>query len=250
MQAQRRHASGMTPSEASDGSRKSQGKLSGARLSRSEFVLIGGGAVGGILFALTYLIEGATRPGYDATQQAISALSLGPGGVVQQINFVAFGVLLLFSAVGWRRVLRPGRARVLFPLFEALTGVGLIVDGFFSQDPAPGYPVGAVLLTTPTLHGKVHVIFAIIAITSLALGCFALAWRFSVEPQWHGWALYSVVVGLLTIIFIAIFGAAQGAHGPAGVFERLATGVHSVWSLTVLAKLLIQARQRSTPSAN
>ncbi len=51
------------------------------------------GTLASVLFATTYLIEGATRPYYSALQQPISALSLGPGGWVQQVNFVAFGVV-------------------------------------------------------------------------------------------------------------------------------------------------------------
>ncbi len=49
------------------------------------------GTIASVLFTITYLIEGATRLDYSAWQQAISALSLGPGGWVQQVNFVVFG---------------------------------------------------------------------------------------------------------------------------------------------------------------
>jgi len=46
------------------------------------------GTIGSLVFTAAYLIEGATRPDYSAWQQPISALSLGPGGWVQQVNFV------------------------------------------------------------------------------------------------------------------------------------------------------------------
>ena len=59
------------------------------------------GVVGALLFTAVYLLEGPTRPGYDAWVQPISALSLGRGGWVQQANFALYGVLLVLSALGW-----------------------------------------------------------------------------------------------------------------------------------------------------
>ena len=227
----------------SKSSRDTQSGLDGAPMSRATLLLVSSGTIGSILFTTTYLIEGITRPGYNAWQQAISALSLGPGGWVQQANFIIFGLILLFAAFGWRRVLKPGVAATWFPILEATTGLAMIVDGFFSQDPAPGYPQGAIL-TAPTLHGEIHLIFAFISITALAFSCFALARRFAVEPRWRGWATFSVITGLLTIILITIFGAESSHVGmTAGLFERLATGVHSIWGLLLLVRLLTLSRR-------
>jgi uncharacterized protein DUF998 len=50
------------------------------------------GVAGTVLFPIIYVIEGATRPGYDAWRQTISSLSLGPGGWIQQLNFALCGV--------------------------------------------------------------------------------------------------------------------------------------------------------------
>lgn len=215
--------------------------LDGAPLSRTTLLLVSASLVGSLLFMLVYLIEGATRPDYIAWQQAISALSLGPGGWAQQANFIVFGALILCSAIGWRRVLAPGRGSVWFPILQAVTGAGLIIDGVFSQDPAPGYPVGATL-TAPTLHGTIHSAFAFVTITTLAVSCFVLAWRFAAEPRWRGWATYSIITGALTIVLIALFGAV-GAHGGlAGVYERVSTGVHSLWSLLLILRLFALSR--------
>ena len=74
------------------------------------FGLVSCGGIGAFLFTVTYLIEGFTRPGYDAWQQPISALSLGPGGWVQQVNFVVFGVLMVLSAC-WLVSVPDARAR-------------------------------------------------------------------------------------------------------------------------------------------
>jgi hypothetical protein len=230
-----------TPAHSNTTPAKARPSLDGATLSPTTLALIACGTLGGILFATVYLIEGATRPGYVAWQQAISALSLGAGGWMQQVNFVLFGALTLCSVIGWRQALLPGPASLGYPVLKAASGIGLIVDGFFSQDPAPGYPLGAVI-GAPTTHGTIHVIFAFVSITAIAIGDFVLAWRFSTEPRWRIWALFAALTGVLTIVFIALFGA-TGAHGGiAGVYERVATGVNSVFGIAVFVRLLLDRR--------
>lgn len=229
------------PANRQSSSEMTHSGLNGGWLSTTTLLLVGLGTIGSILFTTTYLIEGITRPGYSALQQAISALSLGPGGWVQQVNFIVFGLLVICSAFGWQQLLKPGAGSIAYPILKVITGLGLIVDGFFSQDPAPGYPVGAVL-TPPTLHGEIHLIFAFVTITAIALGCFVLARRFAVEPRWRTWAVYAVVTGLLTIVFIAIFGALSRHSDIAGLFERLSTGVDSLLGILLIGRLLLMAR--------
>ncbi len=195
------------------------------------------GTLGSLLFTTTYLIEGATRPDYSAWQQAISALSLGPGGWVQQVNFVVFGLITIWTAFAWRVFLQGGPGATWYPILRGLQGLALVVDGFFSQDPAPGYPRGAALVS-PTTHGTIHVLFAFVAITAIAVGFFVLARRFAREPGWRWWAAACVLCGVLTIVLIATFGALNGQHSAvAGLFERLATSVATVWGIVFLTRL-------------
>ncbi|MGH7861951.1 MAG: DUF998 domain-containing protein [Candidatus Dormibacteraceae bacterium] len=206
------------------------------------------GVAGAVLFTLTYLIEGATRPGYAAWQQAISALSLGPGGWIQQVNFVVFGGCTLCLAVAWWKILKGGVGAKVYPAFRGIEGFGLIAVGFFSQDPAAGYPPGAVL-TAPTLHGEIHILGAFVIVFAIALGLSVMAWRFLSELHWRGWAVYSVISGILTLFFMALFGMAQHGGGNAGLFERLATNLETIWGVILLARLWAGAKfMRSTPS--
>jgi Protein of unknown function (DUF998) len=200
------------------------------------------GVAGVVLFPLIYLIEGATRPGYNAWAQAISALSLGPGGWIQQADFIVCGVSVLCIALVWRKILKGGVCSTSYPIMRSIEGLGLIVIGFFSQDPAPGYPPGTVL-TAPTLHGEIHLIFTFVTVGAMALGFFVIAWRFVKEPHWRWWAAYSVISGLLTIAFMHFYGMGLAQHSAyAGVFERLATNTDAVWSVLVLARLWAGAR--------
>lgn len=192
------------------------------------FGLVSCGGVGAFLFTVTYIIEGITQPGYNAWQQPISALSLGPGGWVQQINFLAFGILTLLAAYGWYRLLAPGRYSIVFPLFQVVAGVGLI---------------GVALFT----GGTIHIIFAFMLIIAFADGCIVLARRFTLEPRWRGWAVYSAMTGVLILVFWFLFFGYITAPS-AGLIERLSAGSHALWVCLLVATLFFRRRQGEEPT--
>src|SRR6516162_2126654 len=212
--------------------------LDGRVLSVRAWLLLAAGTAGGLVFTGVYLAEGATRAGYRALAQPVSALSLGPGGWVQQLNFIVFGALVCGSAAGWRAALAPDRGAWAFPVLRAVAGVGLVMDGLFAQDSSGGYPPGA-RAGAATVHGQVHTLFAVITITALAGGCFVLAARFAAEPAWRRWAPFAAAAGVATVVFIAAF----GAGGLAGVWERAAGGATSVLTVAVLIRLAVTSRR-------
>src|SRR5215471_4346999 len=78
--------------------------LAGAQAGQDRITqwMLAGGVVGSVFFVAVLLIEGATRPGYDAWVQAGSALSLSGWGWMQIANFVVCGVLVFGFALGLR----------------------------------------------------------------------------------------------------------------------------------------------------
>jgi hypothetical protein len=205
------------------------------------------GVAGAVLFTLIYLIEGVTRPGYSAWQQPVSALSLGPGGWVQQANFVVYGVCTLCLAGAWRTVLTGGAGALSYPLLRSLEGLAAMLVGVFSQDPA-GYPPG-ITVTTPTLHSEIHLIGAFVLVGTNVCAFLVMAWHFARDWQWWGWAAYSVLSALLMLVCMALFGMAQQHGGDAGLFERLATSTVTIWGVLLLAHLWAGARfMRPSPA--
>jgi hypothetical protein len=195
--------------------------------------------MGVVLFDAVYLIEGVSRPGYDAWQQAISTLSLGPGGWVQQANFIGLGVITIGVAFVWRRVLEGGVCETWYPIMRVLEGLSLIMIGFFSTDPAFGYPPGA---PTPqpfsTVHGIVHFAFTFTIIFAMMASLVIIARRFWGDRDWRGWAGFSIASAVVINVFIALFGVANGHHSHyAGVFERVATNIETIWALALLVRL-------------
>jgi hypothetical protein len=201
------------------------------------------GVAGAVLFTTIYLIEGMIRPGYSAWQQPISALSLGPGGWIQQANFVVYGVCTLCLAGAWRQVLKGGAGALTYPVLRGVEGLTATVVGFFSQDPA-GYPPGAAVTTrtTPTLHGEIHLLGAFVLVGTLVGAFVVMAWRFARDLHWWGWATYSVLSALLVLVFMALFGMAQQHSGDAGLFERLAISTEPIWGVLLLGRLWAGAR--------
>ena len=204
--------------------------------------LLACGAIGPLLFIVMFLIEGATRPNYNAWHHFVSSLSQGEQGWMQIANFLMCGVLVLCFAIGLRRVLHPGKGSIWGPLLLGIFGLCLIGAGLFVTDPLLGYPPGAP--STPTLHGVVHIFLSLVAFIALPAACFVLARRFAGDPAWHGWAFYSLATGILVIVFFIITDvvASLDPNGPAGLFQRLSIIIGWGW-IALLAFRLMSKNQ-------
>ena len=180
------------------------------------------GTAGTLLFPIIYLIEGATRPGYDPLRQTISALSLGPGGWIQQLNFALCGVSVLWMAFVWRKVLAGGVCATWYPIIRGVEGVGLIAIAVFTRDP-------------------LHTAFMIAIVDAMSLSLFVIARRFWGDPNWRGWVAFSVACGLWPMLLMPLFGVALNPHSAlaayAGLIERLATNADTIWSLVLVSYL-------------
>ncbi|HEV2457000.1 MAG TPA: DUF998 domain-containing protein [Ktedonobacterales bacterium] len=182
------------------------------------------GTAGTLLFPIIYLVEGATRPGYDPLRQTISSLSLGPGGWIQQLNFALCGVSVLWSAYVWRKILAGGVCATWYPIIRGVEGLGLIAIAIFTRDP-------------------LHTVFLVVIVDAMSLGLFVIARRFWRNPGWRGWVAFSVACGLWPMLLMPFFGVALNTHGVlsgyAGLIERLATNADTVWSLVLVIRLWV-----------
>jgi hypothetical membrane protein len=201
-------------------------------------LLLACGAIGPLLFIVMFLIEGATRPNYNAWHHFVSSLSQGELGWMQITNFLMCGVLVLCFAIGLRRVLHPGKGSTWGPLLLGIFGLCLIGAGLFVTDPILGYPPGAP--STPTLHGTIHVLLSLVAFIALPAACFVLAGRFAGDPAWRGWAFYSLATGILVIVFFITTDlvASLDPNGPAGLFQRVCIIIGWGWIALLAFRLM------------
>ena len=179
---------------------------SAATLTRA---LLLGSAVAGPLYVLVGVIETLTRPGYDPTRHDLSLMSNGDWGWIHSSLLVLTGVLTCAGAVGMWRVLHSSPGGTWGPRLVGLYGLGLIGAGFFSADPALGFPPGTpVDARAVSWHGLLHIICGGIGFLGLIAACFIFARRFAAQGL-RGWMVFSVVTGV--VYFAAFVGIAVGS---------------------------------------
>lgn len=178
-------------------------------------IFLSSGLVGAALFVLTFLIDGATRPGYHPVRQPVSALALGPRGWVQTANFVVCGLLITAASPG----IYQAAGSLWLAGLVAVFGLALVASGVFPMDPMRGYPPGTPE-GTPTKTSRNHqlhdwagmVVFA-------ALPAAALAAALVLTDTL--WAVGSGVVAAVLVVFFLWFGTAWEADDPrAGLVQR------------------------------
>ena len=210
-----------------------------AKLTR---VLLLCGVVAGPLYVIVGVIEMLTRPGFDPTRHDLSLMSNGDWGWIHVSLLILTGLLTIAGAVGMRRVLRGGRGGTWGPPLLGIYGLGLIGAGFFTADPALGFPPG-----TPanahavSWHGLLHFICGGIGFLGLIAACFVFARRFAARRQ-RGWVAYCVATGV--IYLVAFAGIAVGSNS-VGVITTIVILSFSValvlgwaWVSPIAVKLL------------
>ena len=210
-----------------------------AKLTR---VLLLCGVVAGPLYVIVGVIEMLTRPGFDPTRHDLSLMSNGDWGWIHISLLILTGLLTIAGAVGMRRVLRGGRGGTWGPILLGMYGLGLIGAGFFTADPALGFPPG-----TPanahavSWHGLLHFICGGIGFLGLIAACFVFARRFAAQRQ-RGWVAYSVATG---VIYLAAFAGIAVGSNSVGVITTVVILAFSVavvlgwaWVSAIAVKLL------------
>jgi hypothetical protein len=209
-------------------------------LSRGTKVLLICGLIAGPLYIVVGMIQALTRPGFDIIRHDLSLLANGDLGWVQITNLVLSGLLVGAFAIGVRRAMRTGRGRTWGSLLLGVYGLGLIGAGFFTADPAFGFPPG----TPADAHsiswlGLLHFVCGGLGFLALIAACFMLASRFAILGQ-RGRAAYSVATGI--IFFAAFIGIASGS-GQSWSVIGFWIGVIFAWAwvLAMAAMLLLPA---------
>jgi hypothetical protein len=166
-------------------------------------------------------------------------LSLTDRGWVNSLSIVVLGLLVLLFALGlWHAF---GKARPAFGAWcMGLAGLGFVVAGVFTTDPADGYPPGTpdgrALVTT--LHGQIHYYNAIPTFGCLMLSCLVFAWYFRTHGGWGGWPRYSTATAVALLACFVGFAVSSVHAGPAGLIERGAFTLAFSWMILLAVRLL------------
>jgi hypothetical protein len=212
------------------------------RLVRQRLLL--GSAVAGLLgFVVTFLVEGALRPGYRPWRHAISQLSLGPFGWVNTIAVLVAAASLLVFAAGLRDALATGVGSTWGPRLMGMTGACFLLAAIFPIDPGLGYPPA-----TPAQHslpGLVHGLAITLAVGCLSAACLVMARRFAGDPAWRGWARSSTLTGVVvatgyvaTAVLTGLDQAGVLPNAPGGLLQRSMIITGFGWIVLVAVRLL------------
>ncbi len=187
------------------------------------------GIVAPILFTLLVIVESFLRPGYSQIFNDVSDLGIGPYSIIQNINFIVFGLLSIGFAIGLGAKLpyRAGKATkwlvIIFGLCIILAGVTL-----FSVGTDVTYAKDVVS------HGLVSAIAFLVIIIAQFLTWQAL--RGSDDAIWGRYRIYSLISGLLSILTLIFLSYTQFSsfHGAS---ERLFIAVWMIWIFVTGIKL-------------
>ncbi len=206
------------------------------------------GVIGPVIFVAVFLVGGATRNGYDPLRLAVSYLSLGDGGSIQVASFVVSGLLIIWFAVGLRRLLGDADAggATSVPVAVGTAGTGLAIAGLFPTVPAFGFPPGTPdgFPANPPTLAYLHLLGAILFFGGMAAACLA----FARAARSHGsatWAAYSIVSAVVVVAMFAASSADPKGHpfvpDVAGLLQRLSIVAGLAWMVLLAVRLLRRA---------
>ncbi len=202
------------------------------------------GMIGPVLFVTIFMLEGWLRAGYDPLEMFVSALSLGPQGWIQKVNFVVFGALLIVFTRGVAAEFPSGKASRGGPILLTVIAVCYILSGPFVMDPTGTPPSQA------TLHGTLHGIFGAIVFLLMPISIFVFLRRFRADPNWQsiqGWTLALGIMDAAAVIFFSVVSKApelQDAFSAwMGLIQRSAILPFMAWIFVFALHLLRRSEE-------
>jgi hypothetical membrane protein len=215
------------------------GGRSRPRLERRSVIaaLAVAGIAGPVIFVVVVIIQSLLHPDYSDMALPISALAAWPGGWVQNVNFIVFGLLMIAYAVGLHPGVRPSWAGVIGPALLVLSGVGLLIAGFFPWRDVEGDFIVPVE----------HLLGALLSFLGAGSGLIVVSRRMAGDPRWRSVATYAFGSGIaIVVLFVATFALVVPPDAPlhswGGLVQRVTIAVWFPCTVVLALRLLRVAR--------
>jgi len=188
-----------------------------------------------VLYVLLDAVAQVLPPHYSPISQAESDLAVGPYGYLMALNFLNRGLLsILFVVAFLRYVDAAGGERGAYRVGVSLLGVwavGAVVLAAFPADVPPA---------SPTLHGAIHLVVAIIAFLGGAFGALLISVRLGKSQGLKAARGIAVPVAVLAVLACLVVLLLPGAaphlsNHIGGLTERVFLGLVLGWMLLVSA---------------
>ncbi len=185
------------------------------------------------LWASAIIFCGSSRPEYSHFAQYIS--ELGERGsttefIMRYAGFLPTGLMHMAFAAYLYVAFRGSRLAVIAATLLAINGLARIGAGLFPCEPGC---VGPNLLLSQQLHSLSAGIgfFALIG-ASVVWGIFLRRYR-----SLRGLSLFSIGCGAAGLVFLLLMVWSAELRAGTGLYERLSSGVLSLWVLVFAARL-------------
>jgi len=180
-------------------------------------------------FVIGMIVSEALYPGYSVADNYISDLGVGPSALIWNSSVFLMGLLLLIGAYFLQRAFR-------FELFTAmlvLTGVGAMGVGVFTED-----------------FGVIHMVVSLITFLFGGLSAIVsvLCSRVHKFPLVKmPFSALSIILGLMTLVALALFGGGVYLGLGAGGMERMVAYPALMWGAGFSGYLIAYPEERKTP---
>jgi len=195
------------------------------------------GLVAPILFAILVIVQGLLQPDYSHVALPVSALAAWPLGWIQDLNFVAFGLLTLSLWIGVARALRARGVALVGPGLLAVSSLGFLVVA-----ASPWREVDGALIETHT-----HVVGFFMCFLGAGLGFMFLGQHLEQHWRWQNLAQYTWWSGVGCLALLMVFGTFAITPGTplnpwAGLIQRAMVLVWFTCTFVLSRRLLRVAR--------
>jgi hypothetical membrane protein len=202
------------------------------------------GVLAPILWAAAIIFCGSLRPQYNHLTQYVS--ELGERGsstefIMRYAGFVPTGLMHMAFSAFLCVTFKESRLAALAALLLAVNGLARIGAGIFPCEAGCAEPR---LLLSQKLHSLSSGVgfFALIG-SSILWGILCRRYK-----SLHSLSWYSIASGVLGFLFLLLMLRSADSRTGTGLYERLSTGVLSLWVLVFAARLWWMRKTAMTPS--
>lgn len=176
------------------------------------------GIVAPILFWVIATIDGILRPGYNPLYNYVSDLGVGPLSIIQNINFIIFGILTLIFGYGLRMGFPTPHTRSLTAgiIFFLIFSIGVLLAGVFPEDYLSQGP-----------HNIVSATAFVASIVAQLLIWQGL--RSKYDEVWAKYRTYTLISGLLSLLLVVLLKVAMLYGFYPGLVQRAFLIVPWLW---------------------
>jgi hypothetical membrane protein len=190
------------------------------------------GVLAPLLWASAIVFCGALRPGFSHFTQYISELGERGSSTEFLMRYLAFlptGLMHVAFAGALAVTFKSSRLGVLAAILLGLNGLARIGAGYFPCDVA--------CEETGSIGQRMHSLSAAVGFLALVVSTVLWSIVFKRTRNLRGFAAYSVASGFLGLacLLLMLWSAEPGTAR--GLFERLSSGVLSLWILVFALRL-------------